>query len=266
MLSITRHFSNPYVLQQVLLLLIALTLTVIFAASAYSASIDQRKISSSRHITVLKPQQTVVKIRANNSKVQVVLFSSFDGTCQSCRKANQHFYQLSTKQHQRYDFVFVNTMPWAAKELETSLHYRVNIRHPATMMFYQGKILKRVIGDDYSKMGNYLREVERIIASDSLALYGESLSGRSFNEVIISDRYRKFLDKYLASQRNFKALAVAYAGRGKWTASQKVGYASQQKANNQALKQCNDNWKSKGRQGSCKLYMVGNRYVHNKSG
>lgn len=239
---------------------------ILFSQYSFSASASQKKITASKHITVLKPQQTLKKVRNHRKKPLVVLFSSFDRRCPSCERANQGFYQLSQQQRQRFDFIFVNTMPWAAKELETSLHYRVNIRHPATMMFYQGKILKRVIGDNYSKMTSYLSEVEKIIASDSLDLYGESLSGRSFNEVIISDRYRQFLDKYLASERNFKALAVAFAGRGKWTASQKVGYASQQKANSQALKQCNDSWKGKGRPGSCKLYMVGNRYVHNKSG
>ncbi len=266
MQSITRLFSIQFLLsQQILLLFIALFLTVSFTASAYGASTGQRKISSSRHITVLKPQQTMAKIRANNSKVQVVLFSSFDSICQSCRKANQHFYQLSTKQHKRYDFVFVNTMPWAAKELETSLHYRVNIRHPATMLFYKGKILKRVIGNDYTKMPGYLKEAHKIIGNNQLALYGTSLSGSNFNEVVISDRYRKFLDKYFVSKRTFKALAVGVTGRNKWIGSQKVGYPTQQQASSQALKQCNERWISKGNKGLCKLYMVGNRYVYNQS-
>lgn len=258
----TEHYSWRY---QSLFLVVMSLFTAVFAQGAFGASASQKKIVSSAHITVLKPQQTLHKVRAHRSKPLVVLFSSFDRRCSSCEKANRAFYQLS-KQQKRFDYIFVNTMPWAAKELETSLHYRVNIRHPATMMFYQGKILKRVIGDDYSKMTSYLKEVTRIIATGNLALYGESLSGRSFNEVIISDRYRKFLDKYLASNRNYKALAVAFASRGTWTASQKVGFSSQQKANSQALKQCNDNWRAKGRSGSCKLYMVGNRYVHNKSG
>ncbi len=238
---------------------------MLFSQASFGAVSNQKKITSSTHITVLKPQHTFKKIRNHSKKPLVVLFSSFDRRCPSCERANQGFYKLSEQQKKRFDFIFVNTMPWAAKELETSLHYRVNIRHPATMMFYQGKILKRVIGDNYSKMTSYLNEVEQIIASDRLALYGKSLSGRSFNEVIISDKYRRFLDKYLASKRNYKALAVAYAGRGKWTASQKVGYSSQQKANNQALKQCNENWKGKGQAGSCKLYMVGNRYVFNNA-
>jgi hypothetical protein len=249
-------------------LLLTLLVTVIFsfnAGNAFGAINHQAKIESSRHITLLDPKHALKKIRANHSRILVVLFSSFDRRCKSCSEANQRFYQLSKEQQQRYDFVFVNTMPWAAKELETSLHYRVNIRHPATMLFYKGRILKRVIGSDYTKMPKYLSQANSIISAKQLALYGMSLSGSNFNEVVISDKYRKFLDKYIASKRNFKALAVAVTRRSKWTASQKTGYSSQQQANTQALKQCNERWQGKGNKGSCKLYMVGNRYVYNNA-
>ncbi|MEH6442755.1 MAG: hypothetical protein V7784_02565 [Oceanospirillaceae bacterium] len=222
-------------------------------------------LKTSKHITLLSPKTVMAHIRKQKNKPLVVLFSSFDIACHLCANANQAFYKLSVREKRGFEFVLVNTQPWLKKELETSLYYKVNIKSPVTLVLYKTKVLKRLVGDKYSKMTNYLTAVKKDIHQNKLALYGDKLTAGNFSAIVISDKYQQVLSKYLAAADDYKALAVASNKRNGWTASRKMGYLSQQAANSQALQQCNDRWHAKGYKNNCKLYMISDQYVYNKS-
>jgi len=230
-----------------------------------ASSLQLTDLQKSNYITVLTPQAAMAHIRKPRKKPLVVLFSSVESRCRTCANANQSFYRLSHKERGKFDFAFINTQPWGARELESTLFYRLSKKHPVTLVMHNRKVLRKLIGDAYQKMPSYLNEVKEIIAQERLPLYGEKLANKSFNAVVISDQYSEFLTKYFNNKKHYKAIAVALGKRSKWTASQKVGYLTQAAANYQALKQCNQRWQSKGNSGQCQLYLMGDEYVYNKS-
>ncbi|NQZ33401.1 MAG: hypothetical protein HRU06_19200 [Oceanospirillaceae bacterium] len=230
-----------------------------------TSSANLKAFKASRNIAVLTSTNAMSYIRQPNVKLLVVLFSTFDKSCKTCANANRNFYALA-KQHKDINFAFVNTQPWRAKELESVLFFRLSNTKPVSLIFHNTKVLRKLVGANYQKMPGYLKAARNIITSGHLPMYGNKLANGSFSAVVISDQYQAFLTKYLNNEKNYKALAVALGKRQKWTASQKVGYLSQADANNQALSQCNQRWKSKGNRGACQLYMVGDEYVYGKSG
>ncbi len=233
--------------------------------NAVGASINLVLLQKAKHIIVLKPSQTLAHIRRQTTKTQVVLFSSFDKNCQSCSTANRAFYNLSLKHAAKIGFIFINTQPWGNVELETGLKYRLSNTQPVSLILYQTKILRRLVGSDYHKMADYVSEVAAIVSQKRLAFYADELRYGDFHAVVIRDKYAVFLDKYLNTRDDYKAVAVALGKRDAWTASQKVGYLSQTAANQQALMQCNQRWNSTAKKSKCKLYMVGDEYVYTKT-
>ena len=204
-------------------------------------------------------------IRKRPAKPLVVLFSSFDSACKACEAANRAFFKLSRSDNFKFSFAFVNTQPWKKKELETLLFFKLSNSQPVTLILKNAKVLRKLTGGDYQKMPRYLKEAKDIISNKRLAFYGERLGGGRIHSIVITDKFNSFLTKYLQNQDDYKAVAVALSKRYAWTASKKVGYLSQAAANYQALQQCNNRWKSKGNSSACKLYMVGDQYVFEKS-
>jgi len=244
-----------------------LLLTLIFSVLNVYASpaLQIKDLQSSKQISVLSPQGAMAHIRKARKKPLVVLFSSFDANCRTCAKANHGFYRLSQKERSNFNFAFVNTKPWGARELEATLFYRLSSKHPVTLVMHHKKVLRKLVGDNYQNMPRYLKEVKTLISAGRLPMYGDKLANTSFNAVVISDQYSAFLSKYFNNKKHYKAIAVALGKRSKWTASQKVGYLTQTAANYQALKQCSQRWQSSGNKGQCQLYMMGDEYVYNKS-
>jgi len=244
-----------------------LLLTLIFSVFSVYASpaLQIKDLQSSKQISVLSPQGAMAHIRKARKKPLVVLFSSFDANCRTCAKANHGFYRLSQKERSNFNFAFVNTKPWGARELEATLFYRLSSKHPVTLVMHHKKVLRKLVGDNYQNMPRYLKEVKTLISAGRLPMYGDKLANTSFNAVVISDQYSAFLSKYFNNKKHYKAIAVALGKRSKWTASQKVGYLTQTAANYQALKQCSQRWQSSGNKGQCQLYMMGDEYVYNKS-
>jgi len=247
------------------LLLLTLTLSVFSVYVNASSALQIKDLQSSKQIAVLSPQGAMAHIRKARRKPLVVLFSSLDASCRTCAKANHSFYRLSQKEHSNFNFAFVNTKPWGARELEATLFYRLSSKHPVTLIMHHKKVLRKLVGDNYQNMPRYLKEVKKIISARRLPMYGDKLANASFNAVVISDQYSAFLSKYFNNKKHYKAIAVALGKRNKWTASQKVGYLTQAAANYQALKQCSQRWQARGNKGECQLYMMGDEYVYKKS-
>ncbi len=233
--------------------------------TASAAAITLNTLQKSQSIKLFTPDKVLHYIRTQRAVPRVLLFSSFDRACKTCNAANRAFYQLSKSKHDVFEFVFVNTHPWRAKELETSLVYRLNNHSPVTVVLHGSRILRRLATANYQKMPRYLAEVQIIIAKNRLPLYGDRLGKGKVNSLVITDKFETFLHKYLQSKDDYKALAVALNKRSGWTASQKVGFLSQRAANYQALQQCTARWRAKGNSGACKLYMMSDQYVYKQS-
>ena len=131
-------------------MLLAFSLLLISVAIS-AAELNLKAFQGNSKITVLTPDNAMQQIRKKQSRPLVVLFSSFDPACKTCKDANRGFFELSRSGNEEFNFAFVNTQPWNKKELESALLYRLSNSHPVSLILKNAKVLRRLAGGDYQK-------------------------------------------------------------------------------------------------------------------
>ena len=258
-------------MQKTILILLFLALVSLHADTQFKAEVYNpfSKTLKHKYFKNIPPEKIIEYINNNKQEKPVFVYlSSQDKGCGYCRLLNNKVTQLAEKYHNKLDFISVDFYPWTTiSHYEEILDLYQIAGVPYSMIIYKDKIISYMQGN-YKKSAvekiikNTLKEIKQ---NKNLERFGNHIKTSSIYFANASKIEKKNHRQYLAF-KGYKAMAMVLdTDNNKRTSSWKSKYLSQEEANNAALARCEVRKAEKNIDGTCKLYIVGNNYVYDKT-
>ena len=206
-----------------------------------------------------------------DEKPTIVYLSSIDGGCGPCIAFNYTIYKIAKDNQDKFNFLFVDFFPWTKINDYKQLLKRYNMTGvPFTLVVYKNKIITYFSGNyKYSAAKkNILKAYDEIKQNKNMNRFGNHIENGSVFHINCAPYLINHHNKFLKKDHYKAAALLRYTNKqgadrlGFYTI---VGYLSQEEANKAAMAKCEKKNKKYKFSGECKLYMMANMYVYDKS-
>ncbi|WP_294953845.1 hypothetical protein [Sulfurovum sp.] len=234
---------------------------------------DNEDIKYVQEIPVEKLEKYIAK--KTMDKPAYIHFSTYKKGCVNCDI--KMLDAIAKKYHEKVNFISVN-MSNSSDSMKLELYRKYLMkRDPFSMIVHKGKVIERRNNDLFfmgQSLSRYRAERVKAILESYLSEPKNAAYFNQYKRTIIDnasffnseENIRLDMSDYLKANTGYKATATAasfYDDR--WAYGRSIGKKTQIKAIKEALIDCKKNRKKFKVKEKCRLHMIGNIYVYEKS-